>query len=154
MARTVAEAQQALKNRGFDPGLIDGAAGENTAAAVVAFQKSRGLKETGKLDPETLAELFPAAQPRTIQATLMDYVLNYAQSKIVLIAGALVVSVVGWVNTQFGLSVPAEVSDWVTTGLVLAGGGAIAIIRGWGKDTPRVASVTPAVIQKPQEYTK
>lgn len=154
MARTVAEAQQALKNRGFDPGLIDGAAGENTAAAVVAFQKSSGLKETGKLDPETLAILFPSARPNTIQATVMDYVLNYAQSKIVWAAGVLVVAVVGWVQTQFGFDVPPGVSEWVTSGLVLAGGGAIAIIRGWGKDTPRIASVTPAVIQKPQEYTK
>jgi peptidoglycan hydrolase-like protein with peptidoglycan-binding domain len=159
MAHTVAEAQTALKSLGFDPGEIDGAVGPKTAAAVVEFQKSRGLAENGKFDPPTLNALFPStlvpkAGNGTIQATVMDWVLNYAQSKIVWAAGVLIVGVVGWVNGQFGVEVSPDVQNAVTSLLVAAGGALIAILRGWGKDTPRVASVAPAVVQKPAEWTK
>lgn len=49
--------QQALKDRGFDPGEIDGDFGPATEAAVMAFQKSEGLVPDGKAGPNTLGAL-------------------------------------------------------------------------------------------------
>jgi putative chitinase len=49
--------QQALKNKGFDPGNVDGDFGHATEAAVIAFQKSEGLLPDGKAGPKTLSAL-------------------------------------------------------------------------------------------------
>lgn len=151
MAYTNADIQQKLKDLKFYAGDVDGLAGKLTAEAVVAFQKSKGLPETGKVDPVTLAALFPSAvsRPKTIVATFRDYLLNYAQSKIVWAAGVLVAAIVAWVQTKFGFSVPPDVVNWVTTGLVTVGGLLIAVLRGQGKDTPRIADVQPAVVKQP-----
>ncbi len=46
----VRAAQVALKQKGHDPGPIDGVLGPSTSAAVKAFQQSEGLPETGMLD--------------------------------------------------------------------------------------------------------
>lgn len=71
----VKAAQQALKDKGHDPGEIDGLMGPKTTAALKDFQKAQGLKETGRLDKETMAKLevktsaaestTPAASPKT-----------------------------------------------------------------------------------------
>jgi len=53
----VRAAQQALKDKGHDPGTIDGMLGAKTQAALKDFQKAEGLKETGRLDSETMAKL-------------------------------------------------------------------------------------------------
>ncbi len=45
--------QQALKTAGFSPGSIDGIFGPLTEAAVKKFQKAKGLKVTGIVDPDT-----------------------------------------------------------------------------------------------------
>lgn len=64
----VRAAQQALKDKGHDPGSIDGVMGPKTQAALKDFQKAQGLKETGRLDAETSAKLgvdtAAAASPR------------------------------------------------------------------------------------------
>jgi peptidoglycan hydrolase-like protein with peptidoglycan-binding domain len=69
--------QQALKDKGHDPGPVDGVIGPKTQAALKDFQKSQGLQETGRLDAETTAKLgmegktgaaepsSPAASPKT-----------------------------------------------------------------------------------------
>lgn len=49
--------QQALKDKGNDPGAIDGRMGHKTMAALKDFQKANGLKETGKVDKETAEKL-------------------------------------------------------------------------------------------------
>jgi hyperosmotically inducible protein len=49
--------QQALKDKGFDPGGIDGVMGPRTAAALVAYQKSEKLQTTGRIDGDTRAKL-------------------------------------------------------------------------------------------------
>jgi peptidoglycan hydrolase-like protein with peptidoglycan-binding domain len=49
--------QQALKDKGHDPGDPDGMMGPRTQAALRDFQKAQGLKETGRLDTETMAKL-------------------------------------------------------------------------------------------------
>lgn len=49
--------QEALKAKGQDPGLIDGAMGSKTRAAIKAFQEASGLKATGRLDDQTADKL-------------------------------------------------------------------------------------------------
>ncbi|MBM3644487.1 MAG: peptidoglycan-binding protein [Alphaproteobacteria bacterium] len=67
--------QRALLDAGFDPGLIDGAFGAGTRAAVLAFQHSKGLVADGVAGPRTQSALgltksakLPDATPRgTVQ---------------------------------------------------------------------------------------
>ena len=49
--------QQALKDKGFDPGPIDGTVGPRTTAAVRAYQKAENLTMTGEMNPDTAAKL-------------------------------------------------------------------------------------------------
>lgn len=49
----VLDVQQRLKDRGFDPGPIDGIFGAKTAAAVRAFQERHNLQVDGIVGPET-----------------------------------------------------------------------------------------------------
>ena len=42
--------QQALKDKGFDPGPIDGTVGPRTTAAVRAYQKAEHLTMTGEMN--------------------------------------------------------------------------------------------------------
>ncbi len=54
---TVEAIQQQLKNKGFDPGPIDGFFGDKTKTALIAFQKSKGLRADGVAGAQTLAAL-------------------------------------------------------------------------------------------------
>ena len=49
--------QTALSRLGFSPGPIDGAWGPKTRAAVVAFQRAKGLSPDGVVGPKTIAAL-------------------------------------------------------------------------------------------------
>jgi hyperosmotically inducible periplasmic protein len=49
--------QQALKDKGFAPGPIDGALGPRTTSALKEYQKSENLTITGKMDNDTAAKL-------------------------------------------------------------------------------------------------
>lgn len=60
---TIIEIQKALAAKGFDPGNIDGVWGRRTAAAVKAFQASRGLLADGVVGPITAKALDPGAKP-------------------------------------------------------------------------------------------
>jgi S1-C subfamily serine protease len=53
----IAAVQRALAALGHDPGPPDGQMGPRTQAAIAAFQRDRGLPETGLLDGRTLAAL-------------------------------------------------------------------------------------------------
>ena len=53
----VADLQNKLRARGFDPGASDGSFGAGTAAAVEAFQRSAGLGADGVVGPQTAAAL-------------------------------------------------------------------------------------------------
>jgi peptidoglycan hydrolase-like protein with peptidoglycan-binding domain len=60
--------QQALKDKGHDPGEVDGAMGPKTEAALRDYQQKEGLKATGVADAATMAKLtasanLPAASP-------------------------------------------------------------------------------------------
>ena len=73
MAVDVRGAQQALRDKGFDPGPIDGRMGPRTAAAVREFQSKENIIASGQLDAETRGRLMasrtdssaPAASPTT-----------------------------------------------------------------------------------------
>lgn len=54
---TVRQLQQALKDKGYDPGEIDGIFGSRTKQAVLAFQKDNGLAADGIAGPKTLSAL-------------------------------------------------------------------------------------------------
>jgi hyperosmotically inducible protein len=49
--------QQALKEKGFDPGPIDGVMGQKTVSALKDYQKSENLAMTGRMDRDTTAKL-------------------------------------------------------------------------------------------------
>ena len=53
----VKAAQTALAAQKFNPGPIDGVMGPKTTAAIKAFQKARGMAQTGNLDVGTLSAL-------------------------------------------------------------------------------------------------
>ena len=53
----VIKLQQQLRDKGFNSGAIDGAFGENTKAAVIAFQRSVGLKDDGIVGRNTRTKL-------------------------------------------------------------------------------------------------
>jgi N-acetylmuramoyl-L-alanine amidase len=53
----VGKIQKALLNAGFDPGGIDNKYGKNTAKAVIAFQKQKGLLVDGEVGEKTAAAL-------------------------------------------------------------------------------------------------
>jgi peptidoglycan hydrolase-like protein with peptidoglycan-binding domain len=56
-AKTVAQAQKILNDRGFRTGGVDGKMGPQTQAALVNFQRAEKLQPTGKLDKPTLMAL-------------------------------------------------------------------------------------------------
>ncbi|MEX2145466.1 MAG: peptidoglycan-binding domain-containing protein [Candidatus Rokuibacteriota bacterium] len=57
--------QQALKDKGFDPGPIDGIHGPRTSAAVREYQTKEGLTVTGRLDDDTMGRLNGTGTVRT-----------------------------------------------------------------------------------------
>ena len=79
-ANDVMSMQQALKDKGQDPGPIDGRMGPRTRAALESYQKAEGLKATGRLDSETRTRLgmasstavSPSASPSTASDTRGD----------------------------------------------------------------------------------
>lgn len=157
-AHTVAEVQTALNNLGFGPITVDGAAGPETDAAVTKFQTAKfgsGASVTGSLDDTTLSALFPSrtfeSKPRTIQATIADYALNFVKSKTVYAAGALVALAVTWINTRFGFKVPPDVQNTVTA-LLISGFGLLIGVLQTAFNSPHMTTKQPAVVQKPGEF--
>jgi putative peptidoglycan binding protein len=56
-ATQVREAQEALREKGYDPGPIDGIAGMKTRQAIRSFQKESELAVTGTLTDQTMDKL-------------------------------------------------------------------------------------------------
>src|ERR1044071_6141163 len=53
----VRAAQEALRDKGFDPGPVDGIMGPRTQQALRSFQQSNNLQATGRLDSQTSQQL-------------------------------------------------------------------------------------------------
>ena len=49
--------QKVLADLGYAPGPVDGAMGNSTKRAIIAFQRDRKVAQTGRITPELLAEL-------------------------------------------------------------------------------------------------
>lgn len=155
MAKTVEEIQIRLKQMGFYAGETDGLAGKITSEAVVAFQASKNLAQSGKVDPNTLVALFPGVvqtySPATIRGKLVDYMLNLVKSKTVWAATVLVATLVGWVNGQFGIEVPPDVQTTVTT-LISTGLLALVGVLQSAFNSPHMTTKQPAVVNQPAEH--
>src|SRR2546427_99841 len=57
----IRQGQMALKEKGHDPGPIDGIHGPRTSAALRAYQKAENIKVTGRLDADTESHLMGQA---------------------------------------------------------------------------------------------
>ena len=84
----VYQVQKALKELGYDPGLLDGLWGQQTTAAVKSFQRDNGLPVTGQLDARTKAMLNskkPSFRLSLIEAVKENHIITV---KALLSAGA------------------------------------------------------------------
>jgi len=54
---TVRDVQQALQNKGYDVGSVDGVMGPRTQSALREFQQQQGLPRSGQLDERTMSAL-------------------------------------------------------------------------------------------------
>lgn len=81
----VRDLQTRLRNMGFDPGPIDGIFGPTTHAAVIAFQRSRGLVPDGLVGVLTWTALGRnCAQPPTCPAGTFPYIIRSGDTFFVL----------------------------------------------------------------------
>ena len=64
---TVKNVQQALKDKGFDPGAVDGVNGPQTREALKKYQASQNLDADGRIGPKTLDSLGVKEAPPTSQ---------------------------------------------------------------------------------------
>ncbi|MDX2009975.1 MAG: peptidoglycan-binding domain-containing protein [Myxococcaceae bacterium] len=60
----VTRLQQSLQSRGFSPQGVDGVFGNNTRAAVMAFQRANGLSADGVVGPDTAQRLFGSREAK------------------------------------------------------------------------------------------
>jgi peptidoglycan hydrolase-like protein with peptidoglycan-binding domain len=69
---TVRNVQQALQNKGYDVGTIDGVMGPRTKSALREFQQQQGLNRSGQLDQPTLSALDVQASAAGARSGTMD----------------------------------------------------------------------------------
>ena len=69
MTRTI---QEALVEKGFDPGPIDGMWGSKTKAALMKFQESAGLTASGEIDGATKSSLLSGMSAATSPASAVS----------------------------------------------------------------------------------
>lgn len=69
---TILHAQVILDSLGFSPGIVDGREGQSLTAALKAFQSTRGLATSGKLDRATLGALHQYRARRPVTRVKLD----------------------------------------------------------------------------------
>lgn len=144
--------QTKLESLGYDvgPDGVDGVFGSDTQKALRKFQSDQAIPPTGQPDQRTIALLFPKAKPakglNIVEVKIADYFLNFITSKINWAAAAMVGIVVAWLNTKFGLQVPADVQAWVT-GIIVTGFGLIIMYLRTFLNAPKVAMKQPDVVK-------
>ena len=110
---SVREAQTMLTALGYDPGVIDGWMGPNTANAVLAFQRAHpDLMNDGELGPHTFAALQEAAEAKRNKT---------ASESTVLVGGGGAAAVAAWAGLPW----------WTYALIALATVGALAGVVWW-----------------------
>jgi hypothetical protein len=71
-AEEIRQLQQALKEKGHDPGPIDGVMGPQTQQALRQFQQANGIQATGSLNAETKERLGLEAKAQTWEKTQVE----------------------------------------------------------------------------------
>ena len=66
----ISSIQSQLKNKGYNPGSIDGIAGENTYNAIIKFQKDNGLIDDGMVGEKTKNLLYDSGYDETKEPLL------------------------------------------------------------------------------------
>jgi peptidoglycan hydrolase-like protein with peptidoglycan-binding domain len=174
-AYTVLQIQQALVDQHYleekdqDGNTnVDGSIGPVTTAAVMQYQIDKGISPAdGNLNstlaskimnnyqppapvtldtaPNILGSLWNTFKLPDIGAGLEDYILNFATSKINLIAGVMAVAIIGLVNgwlNNFGIQLPASATAALTTAIAAGGMGLIWLCRTFF-NKPKVAAAMP-----------
>lgn len=73
--------QRILKDRGHDPGPLDGIWGRKTIAAVKSFQAATGLEEDGVAGPRTLAALYGSGPTAPAPVRVSDRPVWYLEAE-------------------------------------------------------------------------
>ena len=66
----ISSIQTQLKNKGYNPGSVDGIAGENTYNAIIKFQKDNGLIDDGMVGEKTKNLLYDSGYDETKEPLL------------------------------------------------------------------------------------
>jgi hypothetical protein len=66
------EIEQALQNKGFEPGSVDGVIDSQTQSAISQFQRDNNLPATGTVDEQTAKQLGVEVTPSSSKAQPMD----------------------------------------------------------------------------------
>ncbi len=69
--------QNCLTALGFNVGKIDGKFGKGVEEGVKKFQKENGLKETGRVDPETAKKIDDKVKDKIVEQTQAEEIEEY-----------------------------------------------------------------------------
>jgi peptidoglycan hydrolase-like protein with peptidoglycan-binding domain len=73
--------QEALTEKGFDPGPVDGVWGSRTKAALMRFQENAGLTANGEIDGATKSSLLSGTSASTSSASAVSMTMTPAFSE-------------------------------------------------------------------------
>ncbi len=118
--RMVLKAQVLLDRRNFSPGVIDGRAGGNLRAALMAFQAASDLPETGRIDAATWAALAADTAPVLRSHVVSDtdvagpFVARAAPGDFAALAAE---GATGWTSVAESLAERAHMAEALLAGL-------------------------------------
>lgn len=127
--RPVPEVQRALAAQGFDPGTPDGFWGKKSVAALRSFQKSRALPETGVLDDNALAILFPATVVDSSSLPDTKAVSEKIATAVTTSATAAQPTTPVKMDFPFQQQAPGNALAWTVSFLLFVVGGFVFLVR-------------------------